>query len=274
MRQSENIVRRYQAFVYKYKECPSPSGKTPCCDPATAPSFYFAKAQCFFYNYEQYWLNVYRPFDEYDIEANLSSGHILHGFHWIRGICTFFCRRTKATRKTMTEKCISIWRYLMDNFCNLFIVITTFLFVYALFVMAQQLSGIERAKSENIVFETNNTAYYGICSDNFGALEGEEYIGNYDLSVIDMAVLTHIVYEADNYDLCQTLDVYLNGTYEIIKINREEPFYFHIRHKVAPIDIISVRGTENTLELLQDVSLFAEVGIFKGLSWVVPFLNS
>merc|ERR1719242_929153 len=143
---------------------------------------------------------------------------------------------------------------MMDNFCNLCVIITIFCFMYTIFSMSQYLSGNEQAYTQKLndgFYKRDRDAYYGICMDGFGDHDDE----------------------ANEYDLCEVIDVYFNGTYKLIKIHRNEPFYFHIRHKHAPIDIIAIRGTDDLTEMLQDVSLFVEVALYESLQWLVPFLN-
>lgn len=91
--------------------------------------------------------------------------------------------------------------------------------------------------------------------------------------VLDMTILTRMAYEADDYDLCEMIDVYFNGTFKLVKVHREEPMYFHIRHKTEPLDIISIRGTTDLKEMIQDVSLFVEVFLWECLQSLVPFIN-
>ena len=159
----------------------------------------------------------------------------------------------------------------MDNFCNVCVIIAIMIFMWIVFAMAQRLSGNTEAFEDQVLYEKNVTDFYGICSDGFGDMNSHDTKNQ--LNVLDMTILTRLAYEADEYDLCDVIDVYFEGDYKLIKIHREEPFYFHIRHKTAPIDIISIRGTDDLTEMLQDVSLFVEVVLYESLQWLVPFLN-
>merc|ERR1719242_423467 len=164
---------------------------------------------------------------------------------------------------------------MMDNFCNLCVIITIFCFMYTIFSMSQYLSGNEQAYTQKLndgFYKRDRDAYYGICMDGFGDHDDES--NENDLNVLDMTILTRLAYEANEYDLCEVIDAYFNGTYKMIKIHRNEPFYFHIRHKRAPIDIIAIRGTSDTAEMIQDVSLFVEVALYEFLQCIVPFLNA
>eukprot|EP01084_Bolivina_argentea_P105693 189280_1 len=266
---TSDLQRRYKAFFYEYRatdreDFAIAKDKIMLMDCA----YMKALAIAFLANYEQYWLNVYRPFDEYDIESNLSSTHILAGFQWMKSICR--CQLQQRRKKNCRQRCWWFCKYLMDNFCNICVVITTLGFMFVLFQTSQRLSGNDEAFRDTVHYEKNSTAYYGICSDTFGS---DDIGGEYQMSVLDITVLTQLAYEADNYDLCGLIDVWFNNSFELIKIHREEPFYFHMRHKYQHVDIIAIRGTDNVIEMMQDLSLFVEVVIFEGLQWIVPFLN-
>eukprot|EP00485_Elphidium_margaritaceum_P010023 CAMPEP_0202690286 /NCGR_PEP_ID=MMETSP1385-20130828/5306_1 /ASSEMBLY_ACC=CAM_ASM_000861 /TAXON_ID=933848 /ORGANISM="Elphidium margaritaceum" /LENGTH=1358 /DNA_ID=CAMNT_0049345523 /DNA_START=37 /DNA_END=4113 /DNA_ORIENTATION=+ len=278
---AQSLERRYEAFKYDYQEVnPEDFMKQHLFLWCTNCKYQRAKAESFMKNYQQYWLNVYRPFDEYDIESQIASHNILAGFKWLKPILQWdvcdMCKREKNKRKPKRKKSCGettadIFAFFMNNFCNLCILVTVFLFMFGLFQTAQRLSGHDQFV-EKIVYETNQTAFYGVCSDKFGDLTNDEF-AQYDLTVLDVTVLTQIAYEASRYDLCETIDNYFNGSFELVKIHREEPFYFHIRHKHAPLDFIAIRGTSNLLEMTQDLSLFIEVVIYETLQWIVPFLN-
>ena len=146
----------------------------------------------------------------------------------------------------------------MDNFCNLCCLIAISLFFIILYATSQQLSGNGDAFDQQIIFTKNQTSYYGICSDSFGDLENEQF-SEYDLSVLDITMMGYMVYEAEWYDLCELISTYFNDQFEIIKIHRSEPVYFHIRHKKAGIDIIAIRGTSSLWEMMQNCYVYLPI---------------
>ena len=95
------------------------------------------------------------------------------------------------------------------------------------------------------------------------------------MSVLDVLALTQFVYEqTERYDLNDLVLYYFGVEYEVVARRDVEPVFFHMRHKEAAVDYISVRGTSSQNEMLQDISLFIEVTGFQLLSWVFPFLNA
>ena len=126
---ARNLELRYKAYKFEYVDV----------DPKEYDSFsdtVMETFSAFLTNYEQYWLNVYRPFDEYDIEANITSTNILYGFQWLRMLCNCdFGRKNKNKERRSTvkipfgqlstrEKCkkftSALWKmckWFMDNFC-------------------------------------------------------------------------------------------------------------------------------------------------------------
>lgn len=118
--------------------------------------------------------------------------------------------------------------------------------------------------------------YYGICDTTWSDTKNK-----YELSVIDMAVLTQLSYEVHGLEkranLTKTIDKYLGGNYEIVReSNDKSPVWFHIKHKQknVHVDYIAIRGTKTSLDFAQDLSLFIEVMTFQFLSWLFPFFNA
>ena len=78
----------------------------------------------------------------------------------------------------------------------------------------------------------------------------------------------------DKFNFTQILDGYFDGDFKLVDVQYDVPYYFHIKHKSVDVDYLSIRGTANTQEILQDISLFVEVGLFQQLQSLVPFLNA
>eukprot|EP01084_Bolivina_argentea_P274382 467673_1 len=255
--QMEYLLSEYEKDKYKYKDV--------TIDNCNGNWFIYVKEKirAFFFNYGQYWRCVYKPFDT---DNNFGESNILYGFQWIPLV--FTCRVKKHL--SQNRKFQTIIQYFVDSCGNICILAIIGIFIAILFSLAQQMSGNNTAYDQLVLYEKNQTKYYGICSDSWG----DPYSGKqYDLSVLDMTFLVQIVYESDNYDLCQMIDIYFNGEFEVFKVHRTEPVFIHIRHKSAAIDIITIRGTDNLLEVVQDISLWVEVALFEGLQWIVPFLG-
>eukprot|EP01083_Nonionella_stella_P048701 130036_1 len=275
------LLNRYRKFKYKYKEpsdYPNKQGQKPskwCC------KYWCLKMRFFWNNYKNYWLNVYRPFDEYDLETNLNSTQILHGFQWLKPCLECRCfKKTSKSRKVRCDRCCS---YLMDNTCNICLIIFSAVLIGTLFFFVSQF-GVYRG-SDTLVLESTSaranslhaTQYYPICSEYFGA-DGSNHNdstrSDTDLTVLDVLFLAQVVYEMDNFKIDEIIKLYFDGEFEIIGAAYEVPFYFHVKHKTEDVDYVAIRGTAGLQEALQDVSLFVEIALFEGLQWLVPFLNA
>ena len=278
------LINRYRKFRYVYKE-PEKQLKKKVGEDANIAAFCgcrrnYWQIRLFWNNYKNYWLNVYRPFDEYDMETNLTSTNILKGFQWVKPCIECACFKKKSTK----GKCGRLCAYVMDNTCNICLIlffaglIGTLLYFASIYGITPE-TGVETVS----VTESSSTfQYYPVCAETFGAQSNENTtaeekarIEEAELSVLDALFLTQIVYEQDNFKLDEMIEGYFgNDTYDIISTQYEVPYYFHIKHKYVDVDYLSIRGTASLAEALQDISLFVEVALLELLQNIVPFLNA
>ena len=133
------LINRYKKFKYVYKDPETELKKKGKDIDCIGCNYSFWQIGLFWNNYKNYWLNVYRPFDEYDMETNLSSSNILFGFQWIKPCLERRCARKKSAKGKFGKCC----GYLLDNTCNLclilfFAAIIGVLFWFASFQLAQE----------------------------------------------------------------------------------------------------------------------------------------
>eukprot|EP01083_Nonionella_stella_P129437 392768_1 len=102
---------------------------------------------------------------------------------------------------------------------------------------------------------------------------------NADLSVLDLMSLAHITHDvAKRDDIIPMEDqvcLYFNGhvaecPWKVIHTSEEEPIFMHVRHVSTHTDVIAIRGTETTLDSLQDFNLFNQVMLLQAASLIVP----
>ena len=136
-----------------------------------------------------------------------------------------------------------------------------------------------------LVNNSDFSQHFSLCDTVFqDATQADEY----SLSVIDVLVLTQLVYEQDNFNLTTMVELYFNDSYKIVNQSDKEPVWFHMRPNIdysysnettsdedeVNVDFIVVRGTSSPLDALQDISIFLEIVTLQILSWVFPFLNA
>ena len=324
----QKLIDRYKSFEYKYRMRDIRLYDNKICGKIRRECVLFGE---FWHNYEQYWLNVYRPFDEYDMEANEESHKIMHGFKFLKPCldCEIWCclsAEDRARQKAMVGKnkkvknkltfknsfkrkgelfgkCCS---YLLDHTCNLCLFIAMCVIFISIFYLSSSLtesavdgSGDSSWDSYFTITNNTDTSFYSICTTEFQPYLHSSQTGMFlvclcvfflvfvflffvgdvqvpessKLSVLDLMFLMQAAYEMDNYNLTKMIDIYFNGSFEIVGASYTEPVWFQIAHKTAPLSVISVRGTDTLIDAMQDLSLFVEVSIFEGLEWIFPFLK-
>ena len=177
------LIDRYENFEFKYRMRDRQIYKDKCCG--------YIRHNCnlwtdFWYNYEQYWLNVYRPFDEYDMEANEDSRKIMHGWKWLKPCldCEVYClmsKKDRMRRKMMDQKrkrnkhlhksktnaelfkynfqrdlkrryqiCARFCGYCLDNTCNICLFAIMFVLLVSIFYLSDELAGNGESTSSGI----------------------------------------------------------------------------------------------------------------------------
>eukprot|EP01084_Bolivina_argentea_P262833 444648_1 len=143
------LLQRYKKFKYVYKEPTKDSGKKM---KRCGFKYWYLKIRLFWNNYKNYWLNVYRPFDEYDMETTIDKTNILHGFQWFKPCVECRCFK-KKTKKGKCGKCCA---YLMDNTCNICLIIFFAGLIGILFFFASQFCINTNVKSELFSLSQSN----------------------------------------------------------------------------------------------------------------------
>ena len=62
-------------------------------------------------------------------------------------------------------------------------------------------------------------------------------------------------------------------SWQVVHVRRTKPAFFHIRHAADNTDLIGVRGTLEIDEIMQDFSLFNQVGLIGVTSFIVPITS-
>jgi len=272
------LSRRYENFEYKYKWTQMRDYKEKGIW-SVLFTYNYERLKGIMHNFSNYWLNVYRPFDEYDMDLAISSDSVLRGFQWMRPL--FECKIHRyRSRWKRCKKCTAI---ILDNTMNIFCAVFFLAIIIGLYYTAgrtqQQANAQIDLASVNVDNSINATQYYSICSESFG---DENNPTDEDLTILDMLFLVEITYEMDNYSTTELINTYFEGQYELVfekidDISSDEdtpPYFYHIESKTSDVDIIGVRGTASVEEALQDISLYVEIALFETLQWIVPFLNA
>ena len=248
-------------------------------------------------NYEQYWLDLYRPYDEYEIDRNLSETHFMYGFQcWKRWLNTRSKLMRKEKKKHYTKhdgylkKCTKgtnkVCGWTLDHICDILLLILAILAFMLIYYFQQTLTGDSsyedsvgtrlttdyNSSNTSNVSESDETSFgqrYPLCDTLWQDTEKQT-----SLSAVDVVILNTFVYQQDDYDLNQMVNRYFDGEFEVLARRDVEPFFFHMRHKKHKLDYIVIRGSSSVADYLQDVSLFIEVTFYQMLSWVFPFLNA
>mmetsp|Transcript_8939 Transcript_8939/g.13795 ORF Transcript_8939/g.13795 Transcript_8939/m.13795 type:complete len:302 (+) Transcript_8939:1-906(+) len=113
-------------------------------------------------------------------------------------------------------------------------------------------------------------APYPICNVKFA--------GDY-LNVLDLVYLTVASYYSDKAHVRHLFDIWfanestpLNDSgwlFNEMHISPVRPSFFHVPHSNG-LDLVSVRGTYEMSDVLQDISLYTQVATLQTFSWVLP----
>ena len=197
----KKLLHRYKTFKFRYENSHLIQLQSGSNDRDYAS--YLAQAKLFFnnfmHNYEQYWLNIYRPFDEYDMETGVLSHRILFGCRCCKPClenadCANYCcmcvlsaeqkKRIKGIQKRSNnenDKCCSRKKMKRNNNnnnraegccgdshgCGL---ATLMIIIFCTVAGLSDLFGSQiREASDGInnVLPTNATSYYMACTQEF-----------------------------------------------------------------------------------------------------------
>ena len=212
-----------------------------------------------FENYTHYWLDIYRPYDEYDIEWTVYNKQFIFGFHCWRSCCKDSHDQRKQKRKKIVKnqflhysRCkrmgmqvLITWHNLLqwclDRICNIMLFLFSIIVLFGLYYLAVTLNASLEGDSNAVYVNTSsitsnslNIQQYGMCDTIFHDVD--EYT---ELSVLDMGILAEMAYQIQTHDLNQMVSTYFDDEYEVIARRDVEPVFFHIRHKVDHMDIIA-----------------------------------
>lgn len=166
--------------------------------------------------------------------------------------CSVFCGLTK-------EIC---------GLCSVALIISIFIGLCIAFSNTSNSSINEYIDDENTKIFTP----YPICQSSWTTTEF--------LSTLDLIFLCNVAYYDDRqeieqqfYDWFGTQITHENESgwdLQHMYVHKQKPVFFHIKNKKMDLELIAIRGTYDTNDVLQDISLYTEVATLQMFSWIIP----
>ena len=169
----ENLSKKDDKYEYYFWV--KGSSKRRCCCYQCCGMYCLYKDHCtnMFSNYKSFWLDVYRPYDEYELDRNITDSGFMRGFQCFK---TCLRLRPSMTRKKairddkqstikkcrrMSGKCCTrTLAWLLDNSCNVLMTVLGLSVFFALYYVSTEIDSLQSTKSFEGTSTSNTSCMY------------------------------------------------------------------------------------------------------------------